>query len=56
MTNMLSNTNKVTSFLPGIRREGRIIHQVIDRFVPAKLEEGTDIIGGACKDLNRDGT
>jgi hypothetical protein len=56
MTNMFGNANKVATFFPRIRREGRIIDQVVDRFIPSKLKKGTDFIGGTHENLNRDST
>jgi hypothetical protein len=41
---------------PKIRREGRIINQVVDRFIPPKLKKGTDVIGRTHENLNRNST
>jgi hypothetical protein len=56
MTDVFGNTNKVTAFLPGIRRKGRIIHQIVNGLIPMELEERTNVIGGTGEHLNRDST
>jgi hypothetical protein len=56
MTNMFGDANKVATFFPGIRREGRIINQVVDRFIPSKLKKRTDVVGGTRENLNRNST
>jgi hypothetical protein len=45
-----------THVFPRVRREGIIIDQVVDRFIPLKLKKGADVIGGTRENLNRDST
>jgi hypothetical protein len=51
MTNMFRNTNPMTAFLMGIQREIRIINLVVDGFIEPKIQQGTDISGGASESL-----
>ncbi len=46
----------MASLFPGIRREIRVIHFVVDRFIPSKIEKRANVVSRSVKGLDRNGT
>jgi hypothetical protein len=56
MSNVFGNAHPTASFFRGIRRKIRVIQFVIDRFVPAEIEKGANVVSRSVKGLDRNGT
>jgi hypothetical protein len=55
MANVFGNTHPPATFFPGGGGIIGVIKLIIDRFVPPKIKEGTDVISGAMQGLDRHG-